>query len=65
MKSHCAKLTKQEIYHSAQKLKILVIPINSVKDLTEDEQLIYRGTLKKCFTKISTQKSLILELHIK
>ena len=49
MKSHCAKLTKQEIYHSAQKLKILVIPINSVKDLTEDEQLIYRGYFEKVF----------------
>jgi len=42
MLSHCSKLTMQELYHSAQRYRILVQPVSSVKDLTEDEQLQYR-----------------------
>lgn len=43
MAAHCAQLTGQELYHSAQKLRLLCTPVQSVADLLDDDQLHERS----------------------
>jgi benzylsuccinate CoA-transferase BbsE subunit len=38
-----AQHTAQELYHSAQRLKLLCVPVQTVADLVKDEQLRDRG----------------------
>jgi benzylsuccinate CoA-transferase BbsE subunit len=38
-----AQHTAQELYHSAQRLKLLCVPVQTVADLVKDEQLRERG----------------------
>ncbi len=43
MEAFCAQHTAQELYHSAQRLRLLCTPVQNVADLLEDEQLHDRG----------------------
>ena len=43
MASHCLKLPAQELYHSAQRYRLLCVPVQDIGDLFIDEQLNERS----------------------